>query len=142
MLTTSRLAASSFRELKKLAQDFYFNTWRGHEKPAPAFQGEIVRATRRGWIYITGKSTTGDVKRRLALLPLAKEIIEKVNTVHDFRHERALHHNEGKTLIVETRFWSLIAETKYGKVKVIVEEMCNDGKPQGKHFLSVFAIEE
>ena len=44
--------------------------------------------------------------------------------------------------MVETRLWSLIGETRYGRVKVIVEEMCNDGKPQGKHFLSVFPMDE
>lgn len=142
MLTTSKLTAAGFRELKKLAQKFYFHDWRGQECPAPAFQGELVRATRRGWVYVTGKSAPGDAKRRLALLPLAKAIIETVDELHDFRQERKLHHHEDKTLTVETRLWSLVGYTKYGKVKVIVEEMYNEGEPQGKHFLSVFPLEE
>ena len=66
LITTSKLSANNFRELKRMARKFYFEEWRGHENPAPAFHGEIVRATRRGWDYITGKSTAGDVRRRLA----------------------------------------------------------------------------
>lgn len=142
VLTTSKLTATGFRELKKLAQEFYFHSWRDHERPAPSFQGEIVRATRRGWVYVTGKSASGDAKRRLALLPLAKEIIETVGELQDFRQERKLHRHGDKTLTVETRLWSLIGDTKYGKVKVIVEEMYNGGEPQGKHFLSVFPVKE
>ena len=76
------------------------------------------------------------------MLPLAKEIIETVEEVHDFRRESKLHRYEGRTLLIETKLWSLVAETKHGKVKVIVEEMYNEEEPQGKHFLSVFAIDE
>lgn len=75
-------------------------------------------------------------------MPLAKEIIETVGELQDFRQERKLHRHGDKTLTVETRLWSLIGDTKYGKVKVIVEEMYNGGEPQGKHFLSVFPVKE
>lgn len=141
MILSAKLSAGNFHELKKIAEDFYFQEWRGHEKTAPAFGEEIVRVTRKGWTYLTGKSTTGDVMRRLALLPIAKEIIETTKQITDVRKERKLHRHQDKTLTVETCHWSLVGETLEGSVKVIVEEMYNDGKPQGKHFLSVFPVE-
>jgi hypothetical protein len=82
MIISAKLTAKNLRELKKIAEEFYFHEWRGHEKSAPAFGGEIVHTTRRGWVYITGKSAPGDVMRRLALLPIAREIIETIKD-HD-----------------------------------------------------------
>jgi hypothetical protein len=76
--------------------------------------------------------------RRLALLPIAREIIETTKDIDDVRKERRVHQHQGKSLLVETHLWSLVAETLDGTVKVIVEEMYNAGQPQGKHFLSVF----
>lgn len=139
-ILSAKLAANNFRELKRIAENFYFREWREREKPAPAFDGETVRVTRKGWIYLTGKSATGDVMRRLALLPIAREIIETTKQITDVRSEKKLHRHQGKTLTVETYFWSLIGKTSEGIVKVIVEEMYNDGQPQGKHFLSVFPV--
>jgi len=140
MILSAKLAANNFRELKRIAENFYFREWRGHEKPAPAFDGETVRVTRKGWTYLTGKSATGDVMRRLALLPIAREIIETTKQITDVRSEKKLHRYQSKTLTVETYFWSLIGKASEGIVKVIVEEMYNDGQPQGKHFLSVFPV--
>lgn len=97
-----------------------------------------MQVTRKGWDYITGKSASGDVRRRLALLPIAREIIETVEAVADLRIEKNLHKHQGKELLVETYHWSLSGETTAGKVKVIVEEMYNNGQPQGKRFLSVY----
>ncbi|MDP4008141.1 MAG: hypothetical protein Q8P68_03025 [Candidatus Peregrinibacteria bacterium] len=113
-----------FKKELKEAKEFYFNVWRGHEKPCPAFDGEVVRITRAGWGHIRF-SENRDIKEiipRLKLLKVAKRIIESQSRIVDYRQ------------VEDLEYWAL-ENFKFGKgVRVIIRS--RDKKH--KYFFSVF----
>lgn len=73
-----------------MAKKFYKNTWRGNEKPSPALNDKIVRATNYGFRHLVGKTKTSgyaDAIKRLNHLPNAKQILENTEFVYETKKE-------------------------------------------------------
>lgn len=114
----------SFKKQVNDAKHFYFNVWRGSEKPCPAFGGEVVKVTRAGWNHIlfSPKRESLEMLRRLRLLPCAKRMIENAKIVKEYRREG------------EVEYWSIEEVIEKKKIRVVVRS--KNGGP--KHFFSVF----
>lgn len=118
----------SFKKELKKAKHFYFNIWRGNEKPCPAFNKEIVKVGQAGWRHIkySDKRNKKEVIPRLQLLPTAKYILENQVT---FRERRKVANYE---------YWSLEEMVGADRVRVVIRSI-NKGP---KHFFSVFIVKK
>lgn len=129
---------SSLNLLKSEMWVFY-DKWRKAGSFCPAFNESIVISL-KGWNHILGQSgykkrNTGDVFRRLSLLPHAKHIIENSHTIQNKKFK-----GEGKFKRVFYTLEALVNDLEKGqlvekKVRVILIED-NKGK---KIFLSVMS---
>jgi hypothetical protein len=77
------------KQVQAQAHKFYFQQWQGNEQPSPAFGGEIVYVTRRGWRHIIydKKRPKNQVVSRLEQLKTAKRILETKRTVDGYRQK-------------------------------------------------------
>ncbi|MDD3067122.1 MAG: hypothetical protein PHO48_04820 [Candidatus Gracilibacteria bacterium] len=112
-------------EFIELQKNFYFNKWRGCERACPAFQNEIVYATRAGWEHINNsKRTLSELCARLELLPHAKKLLEKSTTYQAFKKDK-----DGIT-----KYWNFTGFIRGNWVTVIVRQK----GPSPKHVYSVY----
>jgi len=122
------------RKVQKLAKEFYFQKWRGKEKHSPAFNNEIIKATRRGFSHLVGKKIVTNYKdalKRLRHLPNAKQILETTTEVYETRITVDKRNNK-------VNQYSLLGKLENGLVlKVIVHESV---KSKDKTFLSIFDV--
>lgn len=114
------------KELKK-AKHFYFNVWRGNEKPSPAFNGEIVKVTREGWNHtiFSLKRKKIEILLRLQILRIAKYLIENSDQYSEYRK------------VGDSEYWALEGSVNKKRIRVIIRSK-NKGP---KHFFSVFQVE-
>lgn len=110
------------------AKHFYFNIWRGNEKPCPAFSGEVVRASQAGWKHIrySDRRNKKQVIPRLKLLPAAKLIIEGQTNYNEYRK------------VGKYEYWSIEDFINGKRVRFVIRSI-NCGP---KHFFSVFVIKK
>lgn len=104
---------------------FYFEIWRGSEKPSPAFNNEIIKITWAGWRHVTSSPKRGrhEVVERIRLLVFAKKLIEESTFIQTYRQEGNI------------EYWSIQGLFNNQPVRVVIR-----AKDKGlKHFYSVFA---
>ena len=112
-------------EFIAIQKNFYFNQWRGRERPCPAFQNEIIYATRSGWEHINAsKRTISELCSRLELLPHAKKLLEISTTYQSFKKDK-----DGIT-----KYWKFTGFILSKWVTVIVRQK----GASHKHIYSVF----
>ena len=120
----------SFKEKIEEFKDFYFNEWRGNEKGAPAFSGEIIKVNRFGWSHIVYSEkryrNASNILKRLKLLSAARKLIETINLFQDYRK------------VQNEEFWALQAVLEDIKLRVIIRSV----NQKEKHFYSVFLIKQ
>jgi len=123
-----------YRKIYKSAKNFYFSRWRGKEMSSPAFDGEKVKATRRGFEHLIGKTYTKNRReafKRLILLPNAKQILETTKEIYE---ERITINKQNK----KVKQYSILGKIENGLVlKVIVHET---ERTKQKTFLSIFDV--
>ena len=112
------------KEINKIKY-FYFKTWRGNEKPSPAFNNKIIQVTWSGWKHVTSspKRDRHEVLERIRLLIYAKQLLEESTFIQTYRQENNI------------EYWSLQGLFKNKPVRTIVRSK-NKGS---KHFFSVFS---
>ena len=112
------------KQVQDQAHKFYFQQWQGSEQPSPAFDGEVVYVTRRGWRHIVHDKnrTKSQAVSRLELLQTAKHILETKRTFDEYRQQGGI------------EFWSLRSQVGDKIVCVVVRSAGNSPK----HFFSVF----
>ena len=125
MVTTTTNTMSNFKKELQKAKNFYFNIWRGNEKPSPAFNGEIVKAGRAGWKHLrySDRRNSKEILPRLRLLPIAKTIIETQNEIKNYRR------------VDNVEYWALEDMVNGRRIRVIIRATGN----KEKHFFSVFS---
>ncbi len=116
---------SSFKDLKKESLALY-KKLREEKIFCPAFQEE-VQFTLMGWEHLVGSDrrhrSLKDVYRRLMLLPLAKDILQKSGTVQSVRTTRgvttygldSIETVEIKGVKVTLKVRVIVRDTKTGK---------------------------
>lgn len=128
------IKTGSYRKVYRLAKQFYFGEWRGKEKPSPAFGGEKILASRKGFEHLTGKAfitNRDDAIKRLRHIPNAKQILETTTEIYERRTTVDKHNNK-------IQQYSILGKLENGLVlKVIVHETI---RTPGKIFLSVFDV--
>ncbi len=128
VLAGASLEGKDIEEFKENALAF-LDSWSGHEKPSPAFNGEIVLAGRLTFEHVTEpKNSESNQIRRLKLIPRARTILEKVGHVECYRPD-----SEGGPT------FSLVGRFADGQaVRVIVQKV----RDEAKTFYSVFDIDD
>lgn len=113
------------KQVQAKAEKFYFQKWRGKEKPSPAFDGEIVQVTRSGWNHINKdkRRSKSEILSRLDLLRTAKRILETKRTFDKYKK------------VGKFEFWSLRSVVKGKVVRVVIRSSIES---KIKHFYSVF----
>ena len=137
-----RRSMSDLRDVKKSAKEIY-DQWRRETICCPAFDGEAVVFSLKGWNHITGatghkKRPLKDIQRRLALLPYAKQIIERSSTIQNitvkggltFFALEAVIKVEKATLIEYKKIRVILAEDKAGK-KIFYSVMDKNSNSMG-----------
>ena len=118
------------KQIQDNARKFYFEKWKGNEQPSPAFDGEIIVVTRRGWRHIIydKKRPKSEVLTRLGLLRTAKRMLESKRTVDG--------HSQRGTF----EYWFLRSVVRGKVIRVVVRSSL--AKNSSKHFYSVFVERE
>ncbi len=113
----------TFKYVKKLAKDFYFNVWAKNSPKCPAFNNETINISNHGWDHLVylRKRTKFELLGRLFVLERAKSLLE---TAPNFQS-----HIKRKDM----DFWSFEAEVQGVKLKVVIRSIKNGDK----HFYSV-----
>jgi hypothetical protein len=113
----------TFKYAKRLAKDFYFNTWAKKPPQCPAFKNEKINIGHEGWNHTvtTIRRTKMDVLGRMFCLERAKYLLENSITFQDQRKIR------------DMEFWIFESVVEDVKVKVIVRSIGGGTK----HFYSV-----
>jgi len=132
-LPNLKFETAVYKKLYKLAKKFYFEEWRDKEKGSPAFNGEKIKATRKGFRHLVNKTFTtnrADCIKRLLHLRNAKKILETTSEIYETKI--TLDQNNRK-IHSHTLLGKLEDETI---LKVIVRETSRGDKV----FLSVFDV--
>lgn len=129
---------SSLNLLKSEMWIFY-DKWRKTGSFCPAFN-EKITISLKGWNHILGQSgfkkrNTGDVFRRLSLLPHAKQIIESSHTIQNKKFK-----GEGKYKRIFYTLEALVNDLERGKlVEKKVRVILIQDNRGNKIFLSVMS---
>lgn len=122
----------NFNDTVEKYEEYYFHKWRGNEKPAPAFDNEIVKATRSGWKHIRyarGRQRNKlEISKRLGLLPVVRRIIETRRKINEYRRQGRY------------EYWTYVSKQKGKSIKVVVRAALKG--ESHKHFYSVFKMKK
>lgn len=112
---------TDMKNAKNKAKALY-DQWRQESICCPAFNGERVVFSLKGWNHITGatghkKRSFTDVRRRLKLLPHAREIIERSSTIQNVSMKRGV-----KFFALEAIIEGEKTSLDYQKIRVVICE--------------------
>lgn len=125
---TTATNMSNFKKAIKKAKQYYFEIWKGNEKPSPAFNTEIIKVTKAGWNHIvfSSRRNASEIVERLSYIKNARELIERSAFIQNYRKVGA------------AEYWEL--QGMFGKVVVrTIIRSINLGE---KHIFSVFRVKQ